>query len=113
MITMAFAAILAAASAPGLSPEDAQCRILAYAADGTRTETPPSRPYSRPSAVSMNSTSEGRGSSHVSVSSSSSASSGGASVVRATTDGRTITKTYDDKGCTVVIDARPDPGAGR
>ena len=113
MIAMVFAATVAALSTPGLEPQDGQCRIIAYAADGTRTETSPSRPYSRPTAVGMKTSSGGGGSSHVSVSSSSSSSSGGASVVRASIDGRTITKTYDDKGCTVVIDARPDQGAAR
>jgi hypothetical protein len=111
MIALAITASIAAASAAGLGPDDAQCRIIRYAADGARTETAPSRTYSRPSGVSVNEASSGRGSSRVSVSSSS--SSDGATVVRASVDGRTITKTYDDKGCTVVIDERPDQGAER
>jgi hypothetical protein len=112
MITVAVAAAIVAASTSALDPEDAQCRIVTYAADGARTETPPSRPYSRPSAVSMRSASRDPGSSHVSVSSSSS-SGGGESVVRGRLDGRAITKTYNDKGCTVVIDERPEQGAGK
>lgn len=111
MIALAITASIAAASVSGLKPEDAQCRVVRFAADGARTETAPSRPYSRPSGVSASETSSGRGSSRVSVSSSS--SSDGATVVRASVDGRTITKTYDDKGCTVVIDERPEQGAGR
>jgi hypothetical protein len=110
MIALAITASIAAASVPGLKPEDAQCRIIRFAADGTRTEIAPSRPYSRPSGISVNEASSGRGSSRVSVSSST--SSDGASVVRTSVDGRAITKTYDDKGCTVVIDERPEQGAG-
>ncbi|CAN7271373.1 hypothetical protein LJR219_001221 [Phenylobacterium sp. LjRoot219] len=106
------ASILAAAEFTGApDPQDAQCRVVRYAADGSRQETPPSRPYSRPSGVHVSSSaSGGHARSSTSVSASSSSSGGGASVVRSESDGRSITKTYETDGCTVVIDARPVRG---
>jgi hypothetical protein len=100
---------IAAAAGAGLAQEDAQCRVVRYAADGERTETPPSPPYKRPPGVAVSAHSTGGSASSVAVSSSSSSS--GPSVVRSRVGKRTITKTYDDAGCTVVIDERPDQGA--
>jgi len=107
------ASLLAAADvsdAPG--PQDAQCRVIRYAADGTRHETPPSRAYKRPPGVSTSSSSSGGGHarSSTSVSASSSSSGGGRSVAKSDDGRRSITRTYDDDGCTVVIDERPTRG---
>lgn len=107
-------AILSAADLSGvLEPQDAQCRVIHYAADGTRHETPPRRPYSRPPEVSTSSSSSSRrGEAHASssVSASSSSSGGGAAVSRSQSNGRSISRSYDNDGCTVVIDDRPARG---
>jgi len=108
MQTLALAALIAAAATSELGPEDAQCRVVRYAADGPRTETAPSRPYSRPAGAVASAHSAGGAASSVSVSSSS--SSHGPTVVRTRAGGRAITKTYDDTGCTIVIDERPSEG---
>jgi hypothetical protein len=108
MHALALTAMLAISSIPGLEAEDAQCRIVRIAADGGRTEIPASRPYSRPSSVTVSASSDGGASQ--SVAASSSTSSGGATVVRSRVNGRTIIKTYDPAGCTIVIDERPGQG---
>ena len=109
MQTLALAALIAAAGAAGLGPEDPQCHVVHYAADGTRTESAPSRPYSRPAGAAASARSTGGSASSVSASSSS--SSDGPTVVRTQAGGRTITKTYENTGCTIVIDERPPEGA--
>jgi hypothetical protein len=104
------ALIGAIGAALGATPLDqAMCRVVRFAADGGRTEHPPTRPYVRPSpsGVSASSSSSGPGSSSVSVSS---RSSGDESVSRIVQNGRSITTTYDSKGCTIVIDDRPAQG---
>ena len=102
------AAILSADVAQALDPQDKQCRVVHYAADGTRHDIPPSRPYVRPPAVaaSARSSGEGEARSSTSVSASSSGSGKASAVVRTQSGGRAITKTYDNKGCTVVVDDR-------
>ena len=104
------AAILSADVAQALDPQDKQCRVVHYAADGARHDIPPSRPYVRPPAVAASARSSGEGEgearSSTSVSASSSGSGNASAVVRTQSGGRTITKTYDNKGCTVVVDDR-------
>jgi hypothetical protein len=110
------AAVFAAGVAADLDPQDAQCRVIHYAADGARHETAPTQRYAGPPRASASVSSSGPGSASSSVSASSSTSSrnGAASVVvRTQHDGRAITKTYDNEGCTVVVDDRPGPGASR
>jgi len=111
-LTLAASLLAAADVSDALKPQDAQCRVIHYAADGTRHETPPSRAYSRPSGVSTSSRSSGGGQvrSSTSVSASSSSSGGGKSVARSDDGQRSITRSYDNDGCTVVIDERPTRG---
>jgi hypothetical protein len=112
-LTLAASLLTAADVSDALTPQDAQCRVIHYAADGTRRETPPSRAYTRPSGVSTSSKSSnggGHARASSSVSASSSSSSGGKSVAKSDDGRRSITRTYDDAGCTVVIDERPTRG---
>lgn len=110
-LTLAASILAAAEFAGALDPQDAQCRVVQFAADGSRHETAPSQPYSRPSGVQTRSSSSGgQARSSSSVSASSASSGGGSSVVRSESGGRSITKTYDNDGCTVVIDDRPARG---
>ena len=110
------AAILAAAGlGADLDARDAECVIVHYAADGTRSQSAPSKPYAGPRApaASMTSTGEGGVSSSASARSSSSSGDEKSAVTRTERDGRAVTRTYDDNGCTVVIDDRPTSGARR
>ena len=110
MASLTLAVILSAADLAGvLDPEDASCRVIHHAADGTRHDIPPSRPYTQPpgAAVSTSSSGKGQARSSSSVSASSSSSGRASSVVRSESNGRSITKSYDKDGCTIVIDDRP------
>lgn len=111
-LTLAATLLAAADASDTLGPQDSQCRVIRYAADGARHETPPSQPYSRPPGVSVSSSSSGDGGARASssVSASSSSSGGGSAVARSQSDGRSITRSYDNDGCTVVIDERPARG---
>lgn len=111
-LTLAASLLTAADVSDALTPQDAQCRVIHYAADGARHETAPTRAYSRPSEVSTSSRSSGGGHarSSTSVSASSSSSGGGQSVAKSDDGRRSITRTYDDDGCSVVIDERPTRG---
>ncbi|MDP3172887.1 MAG: hypothetical protein Q8M88_00455 [Phenylobacterium sp.] len=96
-----------------LTERDDQCLVIRYAADGQRMERAPTRPYEGPpsAAVSANSVHRGSGGSSSSSSVSASSSSAGGQVVLSTTaDGRSVTRTYHQKGCTVVVDERPARG---
>jgi hypothetical protein len=107
------AAILAAADASqALDPQDAQCHVIRYAVDGTRRETPPTRPYVRSAGVAASAHASGGGRARSSTSVAAGSSNGGeaTAVVRTRSGGRAITKTYDKNGCTVLIDERPDRG---
>ena len=115
MLSLAIgAAVLAAGVAADLEPQDAQCRVIHYAADGARHETAPTQRYAGPPSASASVHSSGPASSSVSASSSTSSRNGAVSVVvRTQRESRAITKTYDNEGCTVVVDDRPAPGASR
>lgn len=106
------AAILSADVARALDPQDKQCLVVHYAADGARREAPPSAPYTRPRGAAASARSSGGGEARSSTSVSAGASGAGeaSAVVRTQSGGRTITKTYDNKGCTVVVDDRPARG---
>ena len=110
-LTLAASLLAAADLSDALEPQDAQCRVIHYAADGSRHEKPPTRPYTQPSGVATSSKSSGgqaRSSTSVSASSS---SAGGATKVTQSDDGkRSITRSYVEDGCTVVIDERPTRG---
>jgi len=106
-------------SAPGLpsamSPDDddvvidGDCEVIRYLPNGKRVVTPASRRGSRGSGgVAASSVAvSGSGGSSVSVSSSSHSHGGrGSAVASSTRNGRTMTTTHTDDGCTVVIDDR-------
>lgn len=107
MLSIALIAALSAAeieTAIGIDP--AMCRVVRYSADGSRSEQPPTRAFTPPSSNTVSVRSQGAGASSSSVSVSSGAGSGQS---RAAVDGRTITATYDQKGCHLVIDERRSP----
>ena len=113
MAALTLAAMLLAADLTDVvDPEDAGCRVVHHAADGTMRQTPPSRLYTRPSGVAARAHSSGDGGTRSSavVSARSSSSGAAASTVRTESGGRRITKSYDNDGCTVVIDDRPARG---
>jgi len=114
-LTLAASLMTAADLSDALEPQDAQCRVIHYAADGTRHERAPTEPYKQPSGVTTSSKSSGdgqvRSSSSVSASSSSAGHAGGGTAVTQSDDGkRSITRSYVADGCTVVIDERPTRG---
>lgn len=111
-LILAVTLLSAADVARALDPQDAQCRVVYYAPDGARSETPPSRPYARPpgASASVSSSGAGQASASSSVAASSSGRGGGSAVARTQSDGRTITKSYDNQGCTVVVDDRRAQG---
>lgn len=111
-LTLAASLLTAADLSDALQPQDAQCRVIHYAADGSRHEKPPTRAYSRPSGFATSSKSSGDGEARASssVSASSSSSGGGAAVTQSDDGKRSITRSYVEDGCTVVIDERPTRG---
>jgi hypothetical protein len=114
---LTFAVVLAATGAPSLGAErisvsDTECEVIRILADGSRE-----RSRSAATAAISADGRSARGSSSVHVSGSGSArssvsvSSSGGSSARATSsytdgEGRTVTTTRDQRGCTIVVDER-------
>ena len=112
LIVPALAVMLASASVPAEAgvhvTADPECRVIRYLPNGRRIERPPVAGAHRgPSDHSAHVTGAGQAAG-VSVS----ASAGGTGYAHATASsssgrqGRSVTTTHDDKGCTVVIDER-------
>jgi hypothetical protein len=100
-----------AAQSPSSDPDLRGCTVVRIARDGTRTVTPPSGgPPSQGASASSHVESHGPASSRSSVSVS--ASSHGRSTASASASSQagdrrqTITRTEDERGCTVTIDER-------
>lgn len=104
---LAFAAALAGGGAAG--PEQQQCLIIRYAADGTRSERIGDP---RPFGVSVGDggarIAAGGQESRSSMSASSSSGPTGSRTSSTTDDGhRSVTVQTDQSGCTVIVDERP------
>lgn len=116
----AFAFGIAAATLAGSTGADAQvdvdaegCRVIRYTADGRRTETSPGGVRRGAPGAAAASVATGGASARSTVRASSSSRGGGTAVATATSidaQGRTITTTHDQDGCTVTIDERTVQG---
>lgn len=115
---MTLAAALAATATPcpgaeRISVSGKECEVVRILADGTRERSRSAAAISADGRSAHGSSSvnvSGSGSARSSVSVSSSSSSGGGSA-RATSsytddEGRTVTTTRDQRGCTIVVDER-------
>lgn len=115
----AFTGLAAALAFPAVAQPDADrkgCTVVHIARDGTRTVTPPSEPrgQGRPGAASAGASSHADGNGPTSSRSSvaASASSHGRSTASASASSpgggrrQTVTRTDDERGCTVTIDDR-------
>lgn len=116
LFALGLAAALACPALAQPGPDRRGCTVVHIARDGTRTVTPPSEPGGqvRPGAASASASShaDGHGPASSRSSVAASASSHGRSTASASASStggdrrQTVTRTDDERGCTVTIDDR-------